>query len=477
MFDEKNAAESVIEEFLKIAEIPRGSGNEKRIGEYLISWADEHNLFSHKDSVGNVIIEKEASKGFEKSPCVILQSHMDMVCVCEEKTDYDSVSDPIKVIRTSDSLTADKTSLGADDGAGMAIALYILSDDSLNHGKIRAIFTVGEETSMEGSEKLDVKWLDGGYLLNLDWEEFGSVCSSCANNVFLSLDKSYDEEKSNTKAFVKLSLSGFLGGHSGCDINLNRANAVKLTSSLVRRIKKRTGAKTVSLKGGTVKNAIPSSCECILALDNPSLADDEAKKFADEIRREFENEKDFSIRCDIVNGDFEVISDDDSILDFITAVHSGVYFMSKYTKDFVETSCNLGIADVGGGKAHIELLSRSSSKFRSEEMKASLKALASSFGFDVSIPNENPIWEEKGENELIRILKKSFLECTGETLDVIGVHAGLECAYFSTAAEKLQMASLGPQLYDVHSTKEKWDISRLPETVHFVVRTLELLGE
>lgn len=462
-------AQKVIDEFMKFSVIPHGSGNEKAVGEYLIDWAKEHNIVCEMDSYGNVIMEKAASVGYEDKERVILQSHMDMVCVADSGKEYDPICDPIEVYRDGDFLKAKGTSLGADDGAGVAMMLYILSDDTLKHPAIRAIFTVEEETSMKGAENLDVKYLEGKYLLNLDWEEKDSISSSCSNTVSIICDSEVKRVK-NTKPGYRIKVMNLLGGHSGCDINLPRASAIKLLSNLMLDM----GCDVSSFNAGRVVNAICAEAEAVIATDcNVEAA---VKAFEEAVKAEYPNEKD--VRFIVEKCDVDTVlekEDGDKFTSFLVGVHSGVFYMSKYTPDFVETSQNIGIVRLNDA-LHIEILARSSSKFHSEERKRAAKALSMVYGYSLSIPSENPIWEEKGENELIRIMKKAYSEVVGEELKVIGVHAGLECAFFSSVKPELQMVSVGPQLYDVHSPKERWEISSLGNTIDFVVKALELMS-
>ncbi len=461
-------AQRVIDEFMKFSVIPHGSGNEKAVGEYLINWAKAHNLYCEMDSYGNVIMEKAASAGYEKHERVILQSHMDMVCVADSDKDYNPECDPIEIYRDGDFLKAKGTSLGADDGAGVAMMLYILSDETLKHPAIRAIFTVEEETSMKGAENLDVKYLDAKYLLNLDWEEKDSISSSCSNTVSIIFDSKV-KRVNNTKKGYKIKVMNLLGGHSGCDINLPRASAIKLLAMLLQDM----DCSVSSFTGGRVVNAICAEAEAVIACDGD--VEGAIKAFEEAVKAEYPNEKDVLFtaeRCDVC--DVLDKADSDKFISFLVSVHSGVFYMSKYTPDFVETSQNIGFVRLND-KLHIEILARSSSKFHSEERKRAAKALATVYGYELSLPSENPIWEEKGENELIRIMKKAYSEVVGEELKVIGVHAGLECAFFSSVKPDMQMVSVGPQLYDVHSPKERWEISSLGNTIDFVIRALEMM--
>lgn len=464
-----NRAEKVIKEFMEFSVIPHGSGNEQKVGEYLMQWAKEHNLKCEKDSYGNIIMEKAASSGYENAPRVILQSHMDMVCVADSDKEYNPVTDPIEIYRDGDFLKAKGTSLGADDGAGVAMMLYILSDNSLKHPPIRAIFTVEEETSMKGAENLDVKYLDAKYLLNLDWEEKDSISSSCSNTVSIIFDSQVKKVK-NEKQGYKINVMHLLGGHSGCDINLPRASAIKLLSELIFDLE----CDVAEFTAGRVVNAICAEASAVVA--SGSDIEKAVKDFEAAVKAEYPNEENVIFTVEKCEAD-EVLANEDKekFINFLVSVHSGVFYMSKYTPDFVETSQNIGVVRLSGS-LHIEILARSSSKFHSEERKRAAKALAKVYGYNLSLPSENPIWEEKGENDLIRIMKQAYSEVVGEELKVGGVHAGLECAFFASVKPDMQMVSVGPQLYDVHSPKERWEVSSLPETIDFVVKALEMIN-
>lgn len=230
------ALDIVLSEFLELAKVPRPSHHEERVSEYLFQWAKSHGLAVEKDNMNEIIIDKPASPGCENVPRVIFQAHMDMVCVCEEGVTYDPMTDPIKVINDGVTLTADGTSLGADDGIGVAMCLYLLQDDTLRHGPIRAIFTTKEEDGMD-SIAIDPKYLDGGYLVNLDWETLGSLCNSCAGGDFFNYSHKAEWEKPIVGCkTLTISLSGLLGGHSGVGINKGHANALVSIATLLAKL-------------------------------------------------------------------------------------------------------------------------------------------------------------------------------------------------------------------------------------------------
>lgn len=270
----EKALDIVLSEFLELAKVPRPSHHEERVSEYLFQWAKRHGLAVEKDALNEIIIDKPASPGCENVPRVIFQAHMDMVCVCEEGVSYDPLNDPIKVINDGITLTAEGTSLGADDGIGVAMCLYLLQDDTLRHGPIRAIFTTNEEDGMD-SMAIDPKYLDGDYLINLDWETLGSLCNSCAGGDYFNFSHKAEWEKpvAGCKTLT-ITFSNLLGGHSGVGINKGHANALVTIATLLSMLQQGgVSFRVASFGGGQAKNAIPAFGSASVAI----AANDEAK--------------------------------------------------------------------------------------------------------------------------------------------------------------------------------------------------------
>ena len=280
------ALDIVLSEFLELAKVPRPSHHEERVSEYLFQWAKRHGLAVEKDNMNEIIIDKPASPGCENVPRVIFQAHMDMVCVCEEGVTYDPMNDPIKVINDGVTLTADGTSLGADDGIGVAMCLYLLQDDTLRHGPIRAIFTTNEEDGMD-SIAIDPKYLDGGYLVNLDWETLGSLCNSCAGGDFFNYSHKAEWETPIVGCkTLTISLSGLLGGHSGVGINKGHANALVSIATLLAMLRQGgVSYRVASFSGGQAKNAIPAFGTATIVLS--ATEEDRAKAIIETFRAEF----------------------------------------------------------------------------------------------------------------------------------------------------------------------------------------------
>ena len=280
------ALDIVLSEFLELAKVPRPSHHEEHVSEYLFQWAKSHGMAVEKDNMNEIIIDKPASPGCENVPRVIFQAHMDMVCVCEEGVTYDPMNDPIKVINDGVTLTADDTSLGADDGIGVAMCLYLLQDDTLRHGPIRAIFTTNEEDGMD-SIAIDPKYLDGGYLVNLDWETLGSLCNSCAGGDFFNYSHKAEWEKPIVGCkTLTISLSGLLGGHSGVGINKGHANALVSIATLLAMLRQGgVSYRVASFSGGQAKNAIPAFGTATIVLS--ATEEDRAKAIIETFRAEF----------------------------------------------------------------------------------------------------------------------------------------------------------------------------------------------
>lgn len=353
------ALDIVLSEFLELAKVPRPSHHEERVSEYLFQWAKSHGLAVEKDNMNEIIIDKPASPGCENVPRVIFQAHMDMVCVCEEGVTYDPMNDPIKVINDGVTLTADGTSLGADDGIGVAMCLYLLQDDTLRHGPIRAIFTTNEEDGMD-SIAIDPKYLDGGYLVNLDWETLGSLCNSCAGGDFFNYSHKAEWEKPIVGCkTLTISLSGLLGGHSGVGINKGHANALVSIATLLAMLRQGgVSYRVASFSGGQAKNAIPAFGTATIVLS--ATEEDRAKAIIETFRAEFV-EAFGNIESDMVFTTTFGDTAPDRVLTgevgygmvgLMTTVPNNVHTMSPLIDGLVESSANLGVVSVDEDKLH-----------------------------------------------------------------------------------------------------------------------------
>ncbi len=451
--------ERILNNFLSLTRIPRKSHHEEKVSRFLYDWALEKGLTACRDRVGNVIIDKPGDPGYENAPRTILQAHMDMVCVGEPGREYDPINDPITVINDGKTLTADGTSLGGDDGAGVAIAMTILEDHGTGYGPLRAIFTVDEEDGMLGADSLDKEYLDAEYLINLDWEEFGSLCCSSAGSDMYTLSRPARWGTAEGRAFV-LDIRGLEGGHSGAQIHLHRANAIRMAARILRTGENACGTLMLAtFKGGSAHNAIPSSAAATVVLDNKK-----ASLFLEAVRTAIDEEKE---RCALTDPNASItISETDlpdkalsadqssDALSILTEIHDGVNTMSSAIPGLVESSANTGLAELGTDTFSLTVHQRSSEPAITAEMKKDFTALSEKYGYMMETLASAPAWPVKADSELMKICCRKYHALTGKEISVEPVHAGLECGSFSAKNPGLDIISIGPTILDIHSPRE-----------------------
>ena len=451
--------ERILENFLSLTRIPRKSHHEEAVSLFLRDWAAEKGLAVCRDQVGNVIIDKAGSPGCENAPRTILQAHMDMVCVAEPGREYDPLRDPIAVINDGKTLTADGTSLGGDDGAGVAVAMTILEDPDAVHGPLRAIFTVDEEDGMIGADNLDEKHLDASYMINLDWEEFGSLCCSSAGSDMYSLRREAVWESAEGAAFT-VDVRGLEGGHSGAQIHLGRANAIRMAARILRAGEAVCGGlRLAAFKGGSAHNAIPSAASAVAVVDA-----EKAGAFLEAARQAVDTELEGCALSDpggvvtvaetALPGKVlgrEMTADTLAIL---TSVHDGVNTMSEAIPGLVESSANTGLAELGENAFTFMIHQRSSEPAVTAGMKKVFLDQARQYGYALTVLTSSPAWPVKADSELVEICRKEYRALTGEEIRVEPVHAGLECGGFAAKNPSLDIISIGPTILDIHSPKE-----------------------
>ena len=465
---EKNYSEIVLKYFKELAQIPRESGNEKEVSDFLVKFAKERNLEVVQDEALNVIIRKDASEGYEDHPIVALQGHMDMVCVKEEGSDHDFEKDPIKLIEKDGWITADGTTLGADNGIGVAFAMAVLDDDSLKHGPIEAIITTEEETSMGGAGKLDLSQITAKYLLNIDSEEEGVLTIGCAGGLDLEIEFDKEYEKAEGE-FIEVGLKGFAGGHSGMEIDEFRLNANKTLGRLLEGIE---SIQIATINGGVKRNAIASSAKAIVAVPNKS----EAIKLIEERIAEVKNEyKDVDSKGELwvkeASFDGEVLTKDLSkrIIDLLFVIPDGLY---KKVGDSIVTSSNLGIIEDRDDVIWI------SSMFRSEidsqkVYKANIsKKIVESFGGRAEVTSEYSGWQRE-ESPIIDLAKEVWKDVHGDKMQVATTHGGLECGLFKKTLKDTEMISFGPEIEGAHSPEERANIESIANNYKFLIELLE----
>lgn len=451
--------EKIIENFLSLCAIPHKSHHEEKISRFLYDWAVKKGLAAERDAEGNVIIDKPGTPGHENAPRTILQAHMDMVVVWEDGMTFDPLNDAITVVNDGKTLKARGTSLGGDDGAGVALAMSILEDDSAVHGPIRAIFTVDEEDGMSGADHLDPKHLDAQYLINLDWEEFGSLCNSSAGSDMYRMHRAAAWEHASGKAYT-ISVSGLVGGHSGASIHLRLANAIRIAArTALAGLDVCGDVHLAAFRGGSAHNAIPASCTAVI-----TVPEDGAEKVLEALKTRALTEM---VACAATDPDAKVAVTEAELpekalsadvtrayLSLLTEVFDGVHTMSKSIPSLVESSANTGLASVGEDEVEFTVHQRSSEPAITAEMKAEYARQAEENGFTMTLLSSSPAWPLKPGSELVGICERIFKEQTGREMSVEPVHAGLECGSFSAANPALDIISIGPDILDIHSPRE-----------------------
>ncbi len=476
--------------FADICKIPHPSGHEAALANFLAGYAKSAGMDAFIDKAGNVIIKKKAARGRENAPMVILQAHLDMVPVKTQDSLHNFLTDPIIPKVDSDGfVTARGTTLGADDGIGIATALAILDDEDLPHGPITAIFTTAEETTMEGACLLDPKYLEGAlYLINLDSVENGVLFVGCAGSLDVALEYTADLiPKPDSFEVLKLNLYDLKGGHSGSDIHLGRANAIALMAELLQS----TGEKFLlgNFTGGAVRNAIASSCEAKIAVPGDKLLKlkDELVTCFDTLKEKFaKTDPDMKLKitrgdsCDGTDEEFAQDQSTKEMLNLVGSLRLGVLSWSDIDPGVVQTSCNLGIARFDKGIFRLNLLPRSLKKQDLHEA-AHLQtdnAFCQSLGtkLKTQISGEHSPWLSPSKNCLIDTYQKMWQEVTGGNLKVTVIHAGLECAFLSQKGpSSLQLISIGATIKELHSPGERVHIKGVAHTYEALRRTLAKL--
>ncbi len=463
--------------FEKISQIPRASFNEKQISDFLVAFAKERGINYIQDKLYNIILIKEASAGYESEEPLILQGHMDMVCEKLPEAEHDFAKDPLKLIKDGDHITADGTTLGADDGIGVAMILALFEDEELLHPRLEAVITVSEETGMEGAIGLSTAPLKGKRLLNLDSEDEGVLLCSCAGGStgMLSLIVEWEQRKGVP---IKIKLGGLLGGHSGQEIDKERGNASLLLGRLLYALKKRLPFALHALQGGTKANAIPREAEATLFI--PEGMETTFLSAIKVQERIFRNEFASSDPGIVIEADLNpdgakkealCVTDDSlrQILTLLTLLPNGVQSMSTDVSGLVKTSLNLGIMKLEGRALTLETLLRSSVESEKDALENKLTALMSLFRGRIEFSSPYPAWEWKQNspmrNALIELYKEQY---EGKEPKVEAIHAGVECGIFAGKIDGLDAVSIGPDIADIHTTEETLSISSTERVYRYV---------
>lgn len=465
-----------LEYFKEICSMPHGSGNTKIISDWLVSFAKEHDLWYKQDDANNVIIIREASEGLEDKPPVIIQGHMDMVAVHDADTDIDMTKDGLCLETDGDFLYAKGTSLGGDDGIAVAYGLALLADTEHKLPRLELVVTVDEEIGMLGADVIDLSCCKGKTMLNIDSEEEGIFLVSCAGGARIDFKFPMPEYKYEQGEAVKISISGLLGGHSGTEIDKNRANAIVIMG---RILKKLSDAKLLlavnNIVGGTADNAIANSCEATLLCKpiEPELF--EIIKF--EVFEEYvalETGVKFSLeKLDTPAESMRWQRNVNNGLEyFLAALPNGVMAMSSDIEGLVETSLNQGIISMDEEGMNLSISVRSNIDEKKQELIASLLKIAGDFEVKVNVHGDYPGWAFRKDSPLREKMLKTYNEMYGKEPLVMALHAGLECGVFAKKIENLDCVSFGPNMFDIHTTKERMSLSSAERVWEFILKIL-----
>ena len=468
---------SVFGFFEEICSIPHGSRNEKAISDYLVEFAKARNLRYIQDEVNNVIIFQEGTCGYEDHPPVIIQGHMDMVCEKDPSCPLDMAVDGLDVTHDGRCVFAKGTTLGGDDGIAVAYALALLDDTSIPHPPLEVVITTDEEVGMLGASAIDLSGLKGRTLINIDSEDEGIFTVSCAGGAKATINLP-EERRSVYGPCIRLSVDGLKGGHSGVEINQNRANANKVMGEFMSRIQALMPLCLTSFSGGAKDNAIPRSCQATLVAMGIGL--DRINGIADALQaevREQYDEPDATVQAfdvDALGGNALTTECTAKVIALLNACPNGVQKMSSDIEGLVQTSLNLGVAKLGNGMS-LTFAVRSSVNAEKQELLQKLRDLASFNGASYSQMGEYPAWEYKADSKLRDVMVKTYTDMFGKEPKVVAIHAGLECGLLSEKLPGLDCVSIGPQMHDIHTSREKLEILSTERTWKYLLEVLKAL--
>ena len=471
--------EALWRNFDELTQVPRPSGHLDKVREFLLEFAKRAGVEAFKDPAGNIVMRKPATPGMENRKTAIMQAHMDMVPQKDPKSNHNFETDPIETWIDGEWVKAKGTTLGADDGIGVAAIMAVMEDKTLKHGPLEALITADEETGMYGANDLPEGELTGEILLNLDTEDEGQLIIGSAGGVDITATLDYKEAETDKEDIaVAVTVKGLKGGHSGLEIGLGRGNANKMLVRIVREAISDDDARLASWHGGNMRNAIPFEATAVLTMpkenkeDFLALAADYKEDFNTEFKG-IENEIDVIVK-DVNLPATEVPQEiQDNLVDAIYAAHNGVWRYIPSIPNIVETSSNLAIVDIEGGKAAVKILARSSSESVKAEIGTSLASCFSMAGMKVEFSGEYGGWDPNPDSELIKEMRRIYNELFGNEPTVEVVHAGLECSIILSKYPGLDICSFGPTLRSPHTPNERCLWATVPKFWDLLVKTLE----
>ncbi len=468
--------------FYSLTRCPRPSKHEDAVRDFLVKWAKDKKIDCRVDKVGNVIMSKPATKGMENRRPVVLQAHMDMVPQARAGKVHDFLKDPIETKIVDDWVYACDTTLGADDGMGVAAIMTVFESNTIKHGPLEALITTDEETGMTGAFGLKANELKGEFLLNLDSETEGELYVGCAGGVDATLTIPYATEKApKDYCAYKLSFGGLKGGHSGMEINTGRANVNKLMFRHLRWVAE-CGLRLVSISGGNMRNAIPRDAEAVIAFpkEHTDCILAEFDKVAGWVKKELASvEPDFFMKYEKVRMTQNVICDADTqkIINLMMVAPNGVIRMSRDMEGLVETSLNLAIVKTTGKNFTVQALLRSSVDTAKDALAERLVCLAELAGGSCKLTGAYPGWKPNMQSPLLKTMKQTYKKLYKKEPAVVAIHAGLECGLLGGKYPEMDMISFGPTLQSPHSPDERANIPSCKKFYDYLVAALEAIPE
>lgn len=472
--------ELVFKYFHEISQIPRGSGNEKEISDYLKSFGENLGLETIQDDALNIIIRKPATEGYENCKGVILQGHMDMVCEKNKDTQHDFTKDPIKLRVDGDMIYATGTTLGADNGIAVAMGLAVLASDNLKHPALEVLITSDEEAGMTGAMALDGSLLKGEYILNLDSEEEGFLLVSCAGGVTALSELNIEKKPvAADKQALSIDVKGLLGGHSGMDIIKQRANSNVLIGRILNSLCVKFDL--AKIDGGSKNNAIPRESEAIIVVDKSDVENTKQciEKMAATLKNEFST-SDPGLIVECVETTVDSTFDCDStarVIKMLNLIPNGIQTMSMDIKGLVQSSTNIGVVKTNDNSVLFESAVRSSVKSLKTDITNKISLLTESLNGDFKLKSDYPAWEYSKGSKLEEICIEAYENLTGKKPTIMALHAGLECGLLLDKMPHAQAISLGPDMFEVHTPNEHLSISSTENVWNFLVAILESMNK
>lgn len=456
--------DKVFDYFEKICDIPHGSFHEKALSDYIVSFAKERGLYCRQDNKMNVLIKKGGTAGYESSPVLIMQGHIDMVCDKNEDTEHDFLTEPLEIYIDGDDIKARGTTLGADNGIAAAYMLALLDAEDIAHPPLECIFTVEEEIGMGGATDFDAFDLEGKRFLNMDTEEEGHLMVSCCGGRRMRVYLPIEKEKKQAGTTLSVHIRGLKGGHSGLDIHLQRASANVLLGRFLFELRERVDFALVSANGGNMDNAICREAEAVVVVapeqvQTVAAVIEEAEAM---FREEYKDrESDILMTAEQMPEAAEVLTTEtrDYVIALLRLLLYGVQTMDTNMDGLVETSSNIGILKTNEDHIFIDNAVRGSMESRKDAICKKIEVLGSLCGAKVVGVHDYPGWQYNPNSEMLRIFKEVWVEKFGEEPKVVAIHAGLECGLFAKKIPGLDLISLGPNMYDVHTPDERLSIS------------------